>query len=283
MGVDFGRVFSSALSYAFGLKRLLPFFVLNLAMVAFALVFINSIVDIAPLLISGGASAAPWLNIAGAVLSLLILMVVISLVRIFYQGVITDNARAYWQKKNVKLSKSYPIAKKKYITILLALILSGVISFFVSFVFAFAGTVGAFLSLVASFILSLIFLFLIQIIIISNKGVLDSIREGYRLFTKNILDVFVFWLILMVLSLLIVVVALIPVFVALIPVIAPLVESASGSVTYGAEFAGEIISAVKSNMLGLGIAGVISALIIAYMQAFQEAAKTFFYMQKKKR
>ena len=282
MGVDFGKTFSRALEYGFDLNKLLPFFLMNLSIVAIALIFINNLSDIVSILMAG-SNATAALNLVTGILVIILIMLVIGLVRIFFQAVVTDNARLYWQKKNVKLSKSYSIAKKKYVTIIFALLLSGIISGFVSTVLVFAGTIGAFLSMISSFILAFIFLFLIQIIVISNKGVVDSIREGYRLFSKNILDVFIFWLILMILSFIIICIALIPLLISIIPVVAPLIESASSSSIVDASVIGEIMVLIKANMLGFAIAGAISALIVSYMQVFKESALTFFYLQKKKR
>jgi len=277
MPADFGKTFSSAFKYAFAFRRILPFFLINLILVAFIFIFIDSATNLLPLLVSNAWSSIPISTILYATLIFLAVIAVTTLMRIFFQATITDNARFYWQKKKKGLSKSFPTGRK-YITVLFALILAGIISSFVSAILQYIPIGGVFLAMIASILLGLIFLFLIQIIVISNKGVVNSLKEGYRLFMRNKLDVFLFWLVLIILSLLILLVAIIPILIAAVPIIGLLIES----VTAGSAILENLIPLIKSNMLSLGIASIISSLILAYMSVFQESAKTFFYMQKKK-
>jgi hypothetical protein len=253
-------------------------------MVAFVLLFIDSVISYLPLMILQNAwTSTAITSILYAALAFFIVIAITALVKIFFQAVITDDARFYWQKERKRLSKSFPIAKKKYLTVLLVLIFAGIISGFVSIILQFIPVAGGVLAFIASFLLALIFLFLIQIIIISNKGVVNSIKEGYNLFMKSKLDVFLFWLVLAILSVIIVIIAIIPMAVVLIPVIAQLVESFAVSNTADVAAAlGYLIPMIKANMLIFAVAGIVSTFIFSYLSVFQESAKTFFYMQKKR-
>ncbi len=282
MPVNFGKTFSSALRYALSLKRILPFFLINLIVAAFVFVFIDYAVDILPMVISGSFTSIPITTLIYATLAFVAIIGVTALLRIYVQAAITDNAASYWQKKRKKLTKSFP-GSRKYITVLLALVLAGVISSIITAVLAYIPTAGNFLSALASILFGLIFLFIIQIVVISNKGVVDSIKAGYALFMKSKLDVLVFWIVLVILSIIIALVAIIPIAVALIPVIGLLAESLIVPGASTAAILGDIIPLIKANMLSIAVASIITSFIIAYLSVFQEAAKTFFYLQKKKR
>ena len=284
MAVNFSKTFSSAFRYAFDFNRLLPFFIINLVMVAFIIFFIDSIIDFLPAIISSNWAGVSIANLIYTALAFVIIILITVLLRIYFQAAIADNARFYWQDKRKDLTKSFPTGSK-YLTVLFALILAMIITVLVSGFLGLIHIIGPFLSIIVSIILSLIFMFLIQIVVISNKGALDAIKEGYGLFMKNKFDVFIFWLVLNILSIVILIVAVFPILIAFISIAAPLLDSLiaqPGSVD-GAKLIADAIPLVKANLLNLGIASILSALIFSYLTVFQESAKTFFYMQKKRK
>jgi hypothetical protein len=281
MRVDFGKTFSFAFKYAFNLKRILPFFIINLLLVAFAFVFIDYAIDLLPILLSGSFTSIPVTTLIYAALVIFVVVAVTSLLKIYFQAVITDNAGSYWQKKKKALSKSLP-SGRTYLTVLIALILAGLITSIVTSVLDFVAVLGRFLAVICSIVLGLIFLFLIQIIVISKRGIVDSIKAGYALFMKNKFDVFIFWLVLTILSFILLLVAIIPIGIVLIPIITPFISAMSTSTGFSS-LLGNITALIQANMLSLAVAGIVSSFIIAYLSVFQESAKTFFYMQKKRR
>jgi hypothetical protein len=256
----------------------MPFFLINLIIVAVIFAFLDISVSMLPSLVASNFSGISWVNIAYAIVILTIAIFTNFLLKIFFQATITDHASYYWKRKKRSLSKSFP-SFSRYLSVLFALIIAGIISVVVSSTFSLLPAGAGLLSTVASIILGLIFLLLIQIIVISKKGAIDSIKIGYKIFRKDLGDVLGLWLILLLVSIVLVAIAFIPLVIAAIPIIAPLIGSLSGD----ASVLATLIPLIKANMLPLLVASIISAFVMAYMAVFQESAKTFFYMQKKKR
>ncbi|MFH0832750.1 MAG: hypothetical protein V1900_03470 [Candidatus Aenigmatarchaeota archaeon] len=277
MRADFGKTFSMAFRYAFNIERLLPFFIINIVLVGFALLFVDSAINILPLMMTNGFAIG---SIVSSFLVVAAVFIIAALLNIFLRTVITDNAKLYWQKKKSRIAKSVPVAKKRYLTIVIALILVSLISGFASSVLVPIPFLGRAFSVIASLVLTMIFLFVMQIIIISNKGAIDGIREGYRLFVKSPLEIFLFLIVFAILSFVILFVAIIPVLAVLLPIA---IQSAALFMNPNAAVFASIVSMVKANMFSFAVAGTISSAIFAYLYVFQESAKTFFYMQKKSR
>lgn len=267
MSADFGKIFGKALRYAFSFDRMLPFFVVDLMLIVSMLVFINSLVN-AMLYFGGDFSSLPLAGQAsvGSFLSTLsvfiIIFIVLALVQLFLSGAIADNARLSYGKKEQHITSSFAIVKKRYWSIVGATILTGLISFAVNII--------PYIGWLISFIVPWFFIFIIQAVIISNKGAVDALKDSYKLFMKNKLDVIIFWLLLAIIGFAIFLIALLPIGIILLPIIL-------SAKTLSA------MALIESSMPLILICCVIFSAFLAYMNVFQEAARTFFYLGVKKK
>ncbi len=267
MSTDFGKIFGKALRYAFSFDKMLPFFVIDLMIVVSILVFLNSLInaalyfggDFSSLPLAGQASVVSFLS---TIFVFIIIIIVLAMIQLFFSGAIADNARLSYGKKEQHITSSFAAVKKRYWSIVGATVLTGLISFAVNIV--------PFIGWLISFIVSWFFIFIVQAVIISNKGAVDALKDSYKLFMKNKLDVIVFWLLLAIIGFLIFLIALVPITIVLLPIIV-------SAKTLSA------MALIKSSMPLILICGVILSAFLAYMNVFQEAARTFFYLNVKKK
>jgi len=250
--MDIGKTFSSAFKCAFNAKRMLPYFIINLVIMGFIILLIRSLIS--------SISSLNIISILSSVLLFIPVIIVMFLIKLFFDITITENASKYWKGRETAFN--FAIAKKKYLSVLGASLLAGIITIIVSFV----PTIGLLLSIIVSWF----FLFIIPIIVLTNKDAVESLKTSYNVFMKNKFDVFVFWLLLSVITFLLALIALIPLIISAMPVV---IGALKGSLSIGL---------IKSNILGLAIGGIITLIIMSYISVFEVAAKTFFYMQKKR-
>lgn len=276
MPIDFGKIFSKAFTYALSVNKLLPYFIINVLMFGMFLVIFNLAIDIIPVIIlsNGSLESLEYLASIGSTVSFILIAIaggfVFSFLKLFIDAAVTDNSKLYWSKKSKILSTSYGIAKKRYISMLGAVILTGLIVTFISYI----PLIGWILTIIASLAL----LFIIQSIIISGKNAVDSLKDSYKIFKSDKLNVFIFWLLLAVISGILGIVAIMPIIIAAIPIILP----ASKLIASGDSFS-SLIPIIKANMLFVIIGGVLSSALRSYLEAFQQSARTFFYLSSKKR
>jgi hypothetical protein len=267
MTVDFGKIFGKALRYSFSFDRMLPFFVIDLLIILSIIIFVDSIVNVIPYMgmdltklpLAVQGSMVGFVSIA---LGFIAIIVILSLISLFLSGVITDNARLAYGKKEKHITASFGIAKKKYWSILGATILVMIITWIANLV--------PFIGWIITIVVSWLFLFIIQSVIIANKGAVDALKDSYNLFMKNTRGVLIFWLMFSIIGILIILVALIPVGIIALPIIFS-AKSLS------------IMTLLRSNMILVFVCGVILAAFLAYLSVFQEAARTFFYLNIKKK
>lgn len=270
MAVNFGKVFGNAFRYSFSLKRILPFFLLNLIVVGVLFVMLNNLMTILPDITSVVGGLTPSLGgIMYFYLYLLIFFGIFYLIQLFFVGVIVHDAKSYPKKK--RLSASFGIVKKKYLSILVASILVAIIVGIVSSI----PILGVFLSLIFSWF----FLFIVPFIVLGNKSAVDSIKESYKMFMKSKFDVFIYWLLLIIFGLALVLVSLIPIALSSVSLVYPLYQIyLEGTIDLTA-----ITTILQQNLGYLLVGAIISAICMAYTTVFQESSKAFFYLQKKRR
>jgi len=270
---DFGKTFGEAFRFGLNAKRILPFFILNLIALSVVFMFINAFVNALPLIGVLSFESIVWVFLSyfiGFIVIGGVVLIIVWLANLYFRAAVVDNARNYWKKKNAPLSISFDIARKKFWSVLGATILVVAISVAVSMVPIIGGII--------SLIISWFFLFIVQFIVISNKNAFGSLKNGYMLFMKNKLDVFFFWLILLIISLLLFVIAMIPIMIVAFPII---IEFLQVSVSGGNVLS--LLPFVKQHMAGLFAGSVVSMAILSYVTVFQEGASTFFFMKIKKK
>ena len=268
MAIDLGKIMGTAFRYAFSLNRILPYFVINLFILAGIIVLLTSAVNIIPMMMQLEGSSMMYAGqFIASVLLFIIAIIIISLVKVLVDSAVADNSRNFWAGKDKFLSSSYDIAKKKYLSVLGAVILVGIITTFISMI----PYVGWLISMISGIML----LFVIQAVVIGGKNATESLSESYNIFRKDILNTLLFWILLVTLILTFFVLALIPVVIAALPAIMAFVSNGGNFMS--------IIPLLQQNMTGIVMGGVIGCAILAYAEAFSQAATSFFYMSSKKK
>ncbi len=265
--VELGSVFGKALSYSASVKRMAPFFGLNLLLLASLFAFLGSFLQFFSF------TAGPNLAAAGPVLFSLIFVfvaiIIIFFVTVLFDGMITDDVQRNYKKEQQLLSKSLHIAKSKYWSMLGATVLASAIVVIVNFI--------PFVGWLVSIIVSWFFLFVVPYVIIGNQHAVDAVKKSYRLFMDNKSDVILFWILLSIITIALTLLAFLPIIVAALPVfIAFLSALQSGSFS-------ALAPAIQSTMLPLTIGAIISAFILAYVSVYKAAATTFFFAKVRKK
>ncbi|HLD48757.1 MAG TPA: hypothetical protein VJB11_00165 [archaeon] len=261
---EIGKPISTAFRYAFSPQRIAPFFALNLVIAASLLGILFYVIEMLP-----SFSMSLFFSLIGLIAAFVIVFIVVFLVKLFFLGVITDNSKLFYQKKVLPLRKSYPIAKSKYLSMLGAFLLMGIIVFVVGII--------PLIGFIFVIVLSWMFLFVMQFVLINNEKAVDSLKKSYEFFMNNKLDVFVFWLIITLIDIALTIIVFIPVIIALLS-IAPVVMGAALSGNFVSLF-----SIIKSNIALFAIAGIISALLFSYKEVWKQSALTFYFLQFKKK
>ncbi len=259
---DLGKIFGRAVRCAAAPKRILPFFVVNLVYLIAILSFFNVAMTFIESAVMKTLSMGMVLGILPYALAFIVLFVVMYFVLLYVQASIIDNARNYWKNKEVKFSASMRNIRPSYISYIGVQILVGIIAFVATSIPLFGG--------ILALIVSWLFVVAGPSVIVSKKSAADALRDSYDIFMRNKWQTFLFWLALVILS-------GIFALIALLPVLFVVLSTVAGSASVG------VLAALTSSMTSLAVAGIITALLLAFVIAFSASAKTFYYMQVKKK
>ena len=159
------------------------------------------------------------------------------------------------------------MAKKKYFSVLIAVLLAGIITKLLSLIL--------FVGWLISIIVGVVLLFIVQSVVIGNKNATESLSESYHIFRKNILSVFLFWILAVIIVFTLLILAIVPVAIAAMPVIMAFASSGGNMMS--------VIPLMQQNMNGIIEGGIIGCAILAYAEAFYQAALSFFYISAKRK
>jgi len=262
MAIDIGKVIGTSFRYAFSINRILPYFVINLFILAGIVILFTSAVGMVQTMQMGNQGLVYIGRFLSAFILFVISIVIISLAKLLVDASIADNSRKFWAGKDRFLSSSYPLAKKKYLSTLGAVIITGIITFLLSLI--------PFVGWLVSMIVGIMLLFVIQAVVIGNKNATVALSESYGVFRKNTINTIIFWILAFFIVIGFLIMALIPVGIAALPVIMQLVGTN-----------GDMMSAIpliQQNMTGIVAGGIIGCVIFAYALAVYQSALTFFYI-----
>jgi len=184
---------SEGIKFILSLKTTIPYFLLHLLTFYSLIGFFSILINI----------TSSNMGILGRLFSLgiyLPLFILIGLAYLWVNGAIIDQAKNYPRRKS--LTKSFKYSTSKYLTILCAAILYVILTA----IFSSLPYIGSILS----FILSLFLFFLYPVIIVDNKGCLDSFKKSINTFLKFPLETFVTWLLMSIIGFIIVGIFAIP-------------------------------------------------------------------------
>ncbi|MBI4018740.1 MAG: hypothetical protein HY364_00620 [Candidatus Aenigmarchaeota archaeon] len=273
MGVDYGKIFGGALKYAFSVDKILPMFTLYAAMLLFIL-FMGSII-----LDSYGATTTFALSLIGSIVLFVPVFVAILLVSTFLVIAYIHNAFQHSKGRYEKLSASYHYAKTKYLKTLGAIVITYVVTFAASIVLyplsiasIFDDSIGLLIARViienaVNIAISLALLLYLPIIVLESKGLIDSLKESFGTFRKNIKAIVIYSLIWIVMAMILIVPLMLIVLIAIIT-LAPGVTDIQSLVT-----------TVKAAMHMFAFLMLVIAAIMAYIQVFYMASVSYLYAQ----
>jgi len=200
--VDYGKVLSKSLKFAFSPRRWLQFFILDLIFfsILFA-AFFNSLTEIVAMIVSMSTAPATVLSFMGLLAGLFIVIAIYGLLKLWITGAIIRQS----YKENEKMKKTFMFSKSRYLSLLASSIIVGIIVVIVSMI----PFIGAFLAIIASWV----FFFFIQSVVISKYNFHKSISNSYNIFVKKPLHVIIMWIIVTIISAIIAIVFALPIVV----------------------------------------------------------------------
>ncbi len=257
---DLGKTFSQAFNCAKSLKRMAPFFIVNIVYLVALVLMLGSLLAFLSAALIAGAAALLTLFTAG--LALLGFLVIMAFINLYLQAGVMDNAYSFWQKKEISFGKSLQNARPRYLSLLGATILYTIIVMLVNLI--------PFVGWIIGLVLSWGFIVYAPAAVIGKKGAVDSLKDSWAIFSAQKLNTFLFWLLLMIIGGVLFMLAFIPVFIAALPALAAI-------------YTGGVLAAIQANVTALFVGGVITAFLLSFVTVFMQSALTFYYAQAKKK
>lgn len=272
MSVDYGKALNRGLSFAIKPKRWLQFFFMDLAFFAIALTVVFPSLPEVVSLFAGTVDVLGIPALSGAFIYLMILFALWMLVRLWFIGAIVQQS----YKEKEKIADAYRLSGKRYLHVLLSIIIVTVV----------LGLIGAipYVGWLITIVLGWAFFFVLQGVIVSRLNFWDTIMNSYTVFRKNPMQVFLAWLLIMIVTLVIYFIFSIPLIVMFFGIIGSLSPAllAAGQ-PLPAELVTSIVQAFQTNLPALMVVGVIALAGFAISQVFSLKAQTEFYLQLKKK
>lgn len=183
---------NEGIRFAFSPKVIVPYFILN--MIIFY-TLINLFMGIADF---NRVRTIYWLFFFMGIY--LPVFIIIGLLYLWVHGAVIDQAKYY--PKSRSLAKSFGYSGSRYLTMLCAMILHGII-------IAIASS-PPYIGALISFVVGLFLFYLYQAIIIDKKGCIDSFKKSVNTFSRYPLETFVTWLLTVIISVIIVIIFALP-------------------------------------------------------------------------
>jgi hypothetical protein len=258
---------NEGIKFAFSLKVIVPYLIINMVIFYTLIQFFTGIVDFTPI----EQNAYKVISLMGGYF---IVLIIIGLAYLWVNGAVIDQAKFYLKKRSLTMSFEY--VKSRYLTLVCASILFGIIIFIASAI--------PYIGSLLSFVVSLFLFYLYQAIIVDKIGCIDSFKKSINIFSRYPLKTFVTLLLTIVISLIVVFVFASPMLFFVI--------SKMGNMAKFITPAGVEPQAMVENLLP-----VISYIVrspyfivylfilsfgLAYTSAFQAGTKTRLYINARK-
>ena len=275
MNSNFKDAVSKALRFAVTPKRWLPFFILDIAffsmIVALILSNIGNITNLVTAIQTATTQPMAILNMIGLFSGILALIVVYSLLKLWVTGAVL------WQSyKENEYGKSFSVAYHRYLHILVAVILIGIIS-------GVAGMIP-YIGSILSIIVAIAFFFILPGIIVGNYGGVETLRRSWGIFMKWTLNVYLICLVVSILSGIITIIFMIPMLAVFLGTFLPyLIQMvSSGIATGGIQMFSVMTTAMLNNIVTFVISGIIFLIGSSIASAFAAKANVEFFLRIKK-
>jgi len=266
MKIDWSKALGDGLRFGFHPKRWLQLFVVDAVFLSLILYAIYSnLSDMIYIISSLGIAADRFLimSLLNYILIPVFVFIVWFLVRIWMQGSIIYQG---WKTKDSEIGKSWRFACRKYPSLLLALLIITLVSVLVSMI--------PYIGFILAIVISWIFYFALQAIIIRNIGFYEGLEDSYKIFRKHPFEVIVIWLVILIVNIVIFGIFALPFAYLLL-----------ANIFYLAQTTGlaSLLLMLKEQMLFFVTAGLILLIGISITTAFTLKAQVEFYLQLRKR
>lgn len=261
--VDYGKIIKGSLGFSIEPKRWLPFFALDLTtfLIVISYMFLNMPVFRA---MDSAPSGYMFTSLMGVFLVMGVVFLVWIFLRMYISGAIIHQAI-----KSREYSKSWKVSRERYLSLLAVLLITAVIS----------GLIGMvpYVGWIFSIVISLVFLFSFSAVIAGKKKFDQALSSSYRIFRKKKFEVFLTWLLMLILSTLIAFLFAFPLLMILLFAVMPDIVSIGENMAFT-----EVLYLFVRNFWIL-LPGVIVATIGASVsKVFEHYATTNFYLQFRK-
>jgi hypothetical protein len=270
MKVDYGKIISKAFHFSYQPRRWLPLFVVDAAFILIALAVFMSNTDLIISMVTGSVTEPVDMAFAASILNVILALglffVVFMVIRLWVTGALIHQS---YKEKEAK--KSWVIARKRLITIIIVTILTGII-----------GVIGGLIPVVGwlvSLVIGWIFFLVFQAVIIDNLGAIESMRKSYQIFAKRPFEVFAMWLILIIISISITVIFAIPLLASFMGSFITLAMAEAAS----SESMMFLALALQDNLLMGAVLGLVALVGVDISTVLTLKAQTEFYLQTGKK
>ncbi len=265
MKVDYGKIIGKAFHFSYQPRRWLPLFVVDAAFILIALAIFMSNADAIISMVTGSLGDSVDTAYAASILNIILVLglafVVFMVIRLWVTGALVH--QSYREKES---KKSWVIARKRLITIIIVTILTGAIGMI--------GGVVPVVGWVVSLVIGWIFFFIMQAVIIDNLGAIESMRKSYQIFAKRPFEVFALWLIVVIISMSIVILFAIPLIASFMGSFVTLAMAEAAS----AESMAFLVLALQNNLLLGTLLGLLAVVGADIATVFSLKAQTEFYL-----
>ncbi len=266
--INFGDALRKGLRFCIEPKRWLPLFILDATVFGIVihtlLTGMNSIME--SLIEIEGNSMAPF-PVAGYFIGLLLLGVMWYVIRLWILSSLVHQSI-----KPMDIEKAYRLSFSMLHKVIAATLLLAIIS-------SIVGTIPL-AGWIFSIIISLMFFFMMQGIIIDKLGVITTLKNSYGIFRKDPFDVFVVWFLIAIISTLILGLFSLPLVASFFGVFFSAV-GLTGTIDSGAMAL--LLIYLQENVVHFVAMGLVALLGVDVSQVFSIKAQTEFYLQLKKK
>lgn len=199
--------------------------------------------------------------------------IIIVLLYLWVSGAVIDQARYF--PKGRSLAKSFGYSGSRYMTMICALILQGIIITIASS--------PPYIGPLISFVVSLFLFYVFQTIIVDKKGCIDSFKRSFSTFSTYPLETFVFGLMIVVISLVVAILFALPLLIFVLgrlSVIPGITIPYTSDTSMIRNMIPELFNAVRSPYFIVYL--FIFCVGLAYTSAFQVGTKTRLYINTRK-
>jgi hypothetical protein len=241
------RSISEGFRFAFSVKRVIPYIILNLIIFYVLIGFFSSVITA----MRGSMSIFRVLLSFGLLIPAFI---VIGLVSLWINGAMIDQAKYFPRKRS--LVKSFEYSASRYLSMLGAAIIYGILVTIISS--------PKYIGFLFSLALNLVFFYLYPAIIVDKKRCIDSFKKSFNTFMKYPLETFVTWILTSIISIIIVGLFALPLLFLFVGSIADLFVEPTMNVTLKEGiFMRSVLEGIKS--------AILSPLFIPYLFVFTVA------------